>query len=150
MKLRLLLILATAITLFNSCNKDENGVGGGVNGSTSNVFVADINGISWAAEDGYARVTPTFGLELNGVHGTISSINMVISPYNGPQTYQVNGITKITYTENGVSYSSTTGQITISADNDQYIEGFFSCEMISNTGSQSLSFTNGQFQAPKQ
>lgn len=150
MKLRILLVLAAVSLFFHSCNKDTGGVGPGVNGALGNVFVANINGLAWAAEDGYAKLNPNFGLELNGVHGTISSITIYISPYNGLQTYQLNGITKITYTENGISYTSTTGQVTVTADNDQYVEGIFNCEMISNTGSQSLTFTNGQFQVPKQ
>ena len=150
MKLQLLLALLISVVLFNSCNKDVNGVGNGVNGAVGNVVTADINGQVWGAETGYVRSGTNFTLELHGVHGSDSRIMLVISPYNGLQTYQLNGITRISFTESGTDYTSTTGQITVSADNDQYIEGFFTCEMISNTSSQSLTFTNGQFLVPKQ
>ena len=152
MKFSYLFALLFIPVLFYSCNRDLNGVGPGVNGANGNVIVANINGVAWGATDGYVQTIPPGGIAMTGVRSgnNSNSIEIVISPYTGLGTYQVNGLTKISYSEGGVNYSSTTGQITVNADNDQVIEGFFNCEMISNTGSQSLSFTNGQFQVPKQ
>lgn len=135
--------------LLTSCHKDINGVGPGVNGANGNVMVAYINGQVWGAESGYVRYIQPHGLELFGTHGSSNMAVMTISPYNGLQTYPLNGITRITYSENGDDYTSTTGEITVTADNDQYIEGTFHCEMVSNSAGISLSFTNGQFQIPK-
>ncbi|WP_276131864.1 DUF6252 family protein [Polluticoccus soli] len=149
MKLRLLLALLVPIVFFYSCNSDTNGVGPGVNGANGNVVVATINGDTWGAESGYYQTSTNFTLEIIGARSSGGRITLVVSPYNGQQTYQLNGITKIMFSENGVEYTSTTGQITVSSDDGQYIEGYFNCEMISNTGSQSLTFSNGQFLAPR-
>ncbi|MCD6063042.1 MAG: hypothetical protein K0R82_953 [Flavipsychrobacter sp.] len=149
MKLRLLLALLIPVTFFYSCNTDTNGVGPGSGGSGNNVIVANINGDAWGAEDGYYQTSTNFALEIIGARSTGGRITLVVSPYNGTQTYQLNGITKIMFSENGIDYTSTTGQITVNSDDGQFIEGSFSCEMISNSGSQSLTFTGGQFLAPR-
>jgi hypothetical protein len=143
------IVLASLILFgFNSCNKDTglnpgNGMGG------SYVITALINGQAWGADDGFAKYVPPFGLEIRGSYGTSSNIIINISPYNGMDSYPLNGITKVTYYEGGKEYTSTTGQITVTAEDNNYIDGIFSCEVISNSGGPSLNFTSGEFHVPK-
>jgi hypothetical protein len=145
--LKLLLIVFVA-SMLDACNRDTGlNPGGGMGGSY--VITANINGQSWGADDGYGRYIAPFGFEVRGTSGTSSNIFINISPYNGLQTYYVNGITKITYTEGGVEYNSTTGQITVTQEDDYYIDGIFNAELISNSGGPTLNFTNGQFHVPK-
>ena len=121
--LQILLIAITAFML-NGCNKDTGlNPGGGMGGSY--VITANINGQSWGADDGFAKYIAPFGLEIRGSYGNSSNIIINVSPYNGLQTYLVNGITKITYFEGGVEYTSTTGQIVITSEDDYYIDGIF-------------------------
>ncbi len=142
------LFAALILLSISACKKDTDVNTG--NGMTGNyVISALVNGQNWGADDGFAQYKPPFGLEIRGSYGTASNIIINISPYNGISTYSLNGITKITYYEGGKEYTSTTGQISITAEDNNYIDGIFNCEVISNSGGPSLNFTNGEFHVPK-
>jgi hypothetical protein len=143
-----LLFIAVSSIMLGSCNKDTStpNPGGGAGGSY--VITADINGQAWGADDGFAKYIAPFGLEIRGSFGNSSNIILNISPYNGMQTYLLNGINKITYREGGKEYTSTTGQIIITGDDGYYINGVFNAELISNSGGPALNFTNGEFYIP--
>ena len=129
------------------CQKDVDGFNPQTGGS--GVITASINGSPWAAPDGYVEDQPPFGLRLRGVNGSNSEINLIISPYDGLGQYALNGITSVEYREGGDIYQSISGQITITSNTQESVEGHFQCEMVSSSAGLSLSVTQGQFLIPR-
>lgn len=134
-------------SLLASCNKDSSRLT--PTQPTGNAVIsAYINGEYWELTQGYAQLVPTANMQING-SGTYGDMIIAISPFNGIQTYNIDGFTKIMYTEGGVQYNSIRGQIQVTANHPDYIEGNFNCELVATTGSTSLVFTNGQFSVSK-
>lgn len=143
MKLYTLLLLLLLPVLFTSCRDDNNSINFN-GGSSSASITASINGQLWGANDAYVQNVSPFGLEIYGAYSQ-SDISLYITPYNGPGSYPLNGNTNIVYNEGGVTYTSINGSIDIYSDTDEFIEGAFQCQCVSNTGSTTLDITNGTF-----
>ncbi len=143
MKLYALLLLLLLPVLFTSCGDDNTSINFN-GGSSSAAITVDINGQVWGANDAYVQNVSPFGLEVYGTYSQ-SDISLYITPYNGPGSYPLNGNTNITYTEGGVTYTSINGSIDIYSDTDEFIEGAFQGQCVSNTGSTTLDLTNGYF-----
>lgn|GEM_PF-1147661 len=150
MRYRSLLLLCLGfVILFSACSKDPNRVNNNYNGTGAGVLSAYINGYSWYASTGYAQLDNTQKLTLFAKYSQDNDISLYVYPYSGPGTYQLNGLNTITYYENGVTYSPINGEINITYDNTNSIQGTFSSRLISTSGSETLDFTNGQFNIPK-
>ncbi|RYD57096.1 MAG: hypothetical protein EOP56_09845 [Sphingobacteriales bacterium] len=145
--LSLLLVLTTGF--FSSCNKDDNNTGVTPQPSGPAMISALINGEYWSLSSGYAELQPTANMRIN-CSGSYGSINITVSPFNGVQTYALDGFTKIVYLEDNVQYNSIRGQIQITENAPGSVSGRFNCELISTTGSTSVVFTEGEFSVPKQ
>lgn len=145
--LSVFLLLATG--LLSSCNKDDNNNNNTPAPSGPAVISALINGESWSLSSGYAELQPTANMRIN-CSGSYGSMNITISPFNGVQTYSLDGFTKIVYLESNVQYNSIRGQIQITENTPTRVSGRFNGEVISTTGSTSLAFTEGQFSVPRQ
>jgi hypothetical protein len=149
MNFKALFAVLISSLLFFSCHKDPVSTNS-MNGPTAGVITAVINGYSWGAMNGYSQKDASGALILYGENNSTNNITIKIYPYIGPgKTYSVDGLTKVIYTENNKEYSTIKGQITVTADNTNYIQGTFDCELISIQGGESLVFTNGQFNIPK-
>jgi hypothetical protein len=133
----------------SSCNKDDNNNGTTPSPSGPAVISALINGESWSLSNGYAELQPTANMRIN-CSGSYGSINITVSPFNGIQTYSLDGFTKIVYLEDNVQYNSIRGQIQITENTPDRISGRFNGELTSTTGSTSLVFTEGEFSVQKQ
>ncbi|RYE21879.1 MAG: hypothetical protein EOP51_14515 [Sphingobacteriales bacterium] len=144
MRLRLLLLAIIPILLFASCSKDQGIVFNGGNGQSGVDIEVDIDGQTWGSNNAYVQNVSPFGLEIYGAYSQ-SNLSLYITPYNGPGNYPLNGNTNIEFTEGGVSYSSINGSIDIYSDTDEFVEGAFQCQAISNAGSTTLNFSNGYF-----
>lgn len=146
MRYGLLSIVLLSVLLFSSCSKDASRPGGSL-GPVDGVITADINGLAWAAPDGYASRT-TNAIVVFGQRDETNTIRINVSPYTGERNYTVDGLTNIVYTENGVEYTSISGQITITLEDEYGVEGVFSGEVV-GPGARSLQITNGQFSVAK-
>lgn len=148
MSLRYFLIILLACGLFaSSCNKDDNRASAPIQ-TGPGAASAYVNGQYLSLPNGSAQLIPTANMQIT-CSGAYGNLNITISPFNGISTYMLDGFTKITYTESGVQYSSIRGQIQVTNNTSNYIEGNFNGELISTTGSTSLTFTDGQFSVPK-
>jgi hypothetical protein len=140
----LLLLLLVPVLFFTSCGDDRGINFNGGSGSSSTDISVNIDGQAWGANDAYVQNVSPFGLEIYGTYSQ-SNISLYITPYNGPGNYQLNGNTNIIYNEGGVTYTSINGSIDIYSDTDEFIEGTFQCQSVSNAGSTTLNLTNGYF-----
>lgn len=147
MRYALLLCAVLPVLFFASCSKDAPNATANL-GPTSGVIVADINGLAWAAPDGYVSRSAN-SVQLFGQRDQTNYIRITVSPYTGVRNYPLDGLSNIVYYESGVEYTSISGQITITAEDDYHMEGSFSAEVV-GTGARSLQFTNGQFNIAKQ
>jgi hypothetical protein len=133
--------------LFFSCSKDNPNNRVDPNPTEGDIMMT-VNGYAWAAPIGYFTRTGS-AITVYGQQNQTSTINISISPFNGMQVYPLNGFTKIVFFDNGVEYSSITGQITVTSDDEYHIQGSFNGEVISNNA-QSYQITNGSFNIAKQ
>jgi hypothetical protein len=148
MKLNIYAILVVCLSLFAACSKDDKKNNTGSNNSGNGPIVVNINGERWVAGTAYTSTFQPFGLNLIGVNGQ-DQLTLTMSPYNGVQTYQLDGSNKVTFIEDGIQYNSLEGQIIVSSVTDDAISGTFNCVLISTVSSVRLDFTNGSFTVPR-
>ncbi len=132
--------------LFGACDTDREGRGPFQSGT--GLISAQINGQFWSAPDGYMENVPPFGIRIRGVQGSQSEMLISISPYQGPNTYMLDGITTIEYRSGADHFRAINGQVTINSHGDEWIEGEFHGEFVSQTSSIYLSLTDGRFRVP--
>lgn len=132
--------------LFGGCQSDWEV--NGPNAPSSGLISAQINGQFWSASDGYMETVPPFGIRIRGVQGQQSEMLISISPYHGPRTYMLDGITTIEYSSGTDLFQAINGQVTIHSHGEDWLEGEFHGEFVSQTTSLLLNVTEGQFQIP--
>lgn len=144
-------VVLWSLLFFSSCSKDvpsPYGSSASSGQAPTGDIIADINGSIWAAPDGYFRRSAS-SITIYGQREKGNTINLTINPYTGPKTYEINGITKIIYYEDNVQYTCVNGQITVSGENDYFIEGTFSGEVIEG-GALRMQILGGQFYIEKE
>lgn len=145
MKHTLYLLFALFTLALSSCDKDDNGGGGG----TYTVMSAEIDGVKWEAPQGYVQNDAATGIALYAIKDDNNSITLRINPYNGVQNYPIGSLTIAMYTKDGVQYPATNGTITIVVDNELGIQGRFNFDATSGSGG-TLQVRNGEFSLPRQ
>lgn len=120
------------------------GSGGNGGGSTAGNMAAKINGSQWNSSNGVS--TSQGGAIVIG--GSNSSGNAVVSlmifNYTGPGTYAVNTATTITYLAGSTPTMMTSGQIVVSTDQNNNVQGTFS------GAGNGTTIENGTFNVNKQ
>ena len=144
MNLRIYAIIIAFLSLLTACDKDNNNNNGNGGSSGTGVITADIDGQRWVAETGYTQQIQPFGMELVGMHNS-DQLTITLSPYNGVQTYYLDGNTKITFLEENIEYRSIRGEVNVTSVTDETISGNFNCDVVSSVSSVTLYFTNGTF-----
>lgn len=134
MKLIRILALCLALPLlFTACTRDRDIYP--TNTYTSyGIIDANVNGYGWAASEGYAT-QQNFSLQLYGAAPDGSSLTITIYPYNGLGSYGVSSPAEIVfYDANGYEYYATTGNVNITSDYIDQVQGNFSFSGVSNGG----------------
>lgn len=127
------LLLAILPALFFSCDRDRGIIFNGNNGQTYGIIDASINGYNWSANQGSATEF-NFALTIYGSAPDGSSLEIVISPYNGVGTYSANSPARITfYDADGSQYNAATGTVTVTADMVDMVQGNFSFSAYSSS-----------------
>lgn len=144
MKLYITLLAFILSLSFFSCSKDVNRYN--VNGNGYGIMDANINGTYWSADNGYAQNPSPYTLTLYASRGQQSYITINISGYTGPGDYILGGYnTAIFYDGYGSEYDATSGTITITTDNNGFVQGYFYFSGLGYNSSGSVNVTNGTF-----
>jgi len=111
--------------LVMSCKQDDVTPGFMPGGTMS----ATINGLSWAATSVTLNrpnsTTVQFSGERNSSTPQASGIGISLTGYSGAAIYNVDTSRKAYYVEAGSLYTSTTGQIEVSRDDDSFFKATF-------------------------
>jgi hypothetical protein len=150
----LLMMLIAGVTLFSSCNKndDDSGTPAGSNGSIS----LKVDGSTWNASLAVQAVNSNGVINVTGSDSNAKQAGVTLYGVTAPGTYQVgppNAGNMLRWTE-GLGQTDTyqangvigTGTVTVTELSDSKIKGTFSFTGY-NTAQTSKQITEGKFEA---
>ncbi|MCO5286327.1 MAG: DUF6252 family protein [Chitinophagaceae bacterium] len=138
-----LLLLSAA---FFSCSKS-----GGSSGAGKDTLTATVEGKAFNSSLATSALKDGSTIAIAGT-GSDGQINIGITGYTGPATYSVSDKAIMTYATTTMPIEAWSanmvigeGSVTITKDDDNYVEGTFSFKAFSSGGASSKTVTNGKF-----
>lgn len=147
---KLLSTLLVVLSFFSSCEKSNfyNNTGGGgmVPEQTADVITAVQDETqSWSLRTGYALYKPNDVLAIYFFGDGGNKMTVELVPYKGVQTYNVNGVCKVSLIQDGVEYRDQFGWIKITEEREKYISAKFEIALQSTFNNINLRLTEGEF-----
>ena len=139
------LVLLIGLITIASCEKDEPTVTTPTTPTKNNEITTKINGQDWTGTI-YSWASSGGTRQIDALSTDSSSIQ-IFMPLDTTGTFDaMDNIVTLSYRKDNVSWSNNiSGQVTITANTDDHIEGTFNLVVGSYFNSDTLTFTEGDF-----
>ncbi|MBW7838879.1 MAG: hypothetical protein H3C36_04395 [Chitinophagaceae bacterium] len=138
-------LLLLSATIF-SCSKS-----GGSGGAGKDTLTATVDGKSFNSSLTTSAVKDGSAISIAGT-GSDGQINIGITSYTGPGTYSVSDKAIMTFATTSLPIEAWSanpvvgeGSVTITKDDDNYVEGTFNFKAYSSGGASSKTVSGGKF-----